>query len=244
MFPFLANAVSYTFSVFSLLCIKTAFQEERVVAALPLWVKIKEGLSWLWNQPLIRFMTILASGFNLITAGQVLLVIVLAQHLHATSFAIGLIFAVGGMGGIVGAAVAAPIQKRFSFGQIIIVTCWMTALLWPLYGIAPNIVVLGMITAAILFVFPIYDATQFSYRMALIPDELQGRVNSVFRLIAFAGQPLGVAFTGILLQTVKAIPAVLIISLGFIALALATMLNSHVRHARSLAEMHQMDRVT
>ncbi len=236
-FPFLANAVSYTVSVISLLFIKTKFQRERVAAQRKLWVEIGEGLTWLWRQPLIRFMAVLTGGGNFLGAGTILIVIVLAQQQHASSFIIGLIFAIGGIGGILGALISTSIQKRFSFGRVIISAVWIWALLMALYAIAPNPLALGIIIAATLIVAPIYDVVQFSYRLALIPDELQGRVNSVFRLVAFGGQPLGLALTGILLQTIGAVPTVLVTSVGFILLALAATLNTHVRNARPLTEV-------
>lgn len=239
VFPFLADAVSYTVSVLSLFFIRTKFQEERVAKKQKLWENIQEGLLWLWNSPLIRFIAILTGGFNLLTAGRVLIIIVLAQHLHASSFAIGLIFATGAIGGILGAWIATFMQKRFQFGQVIISVCWTIGLLYPLYALAPNVIALGLVSAAIAIVFPSYDVVQFSYRSALIPDELQGRVNSVFRLIAYGGQPLGVALTGILLQTIRAVPTILIIAACFIILAIATTLNSHVRKARPLSEQNK-----
>ena len=55
MLPFLADAISYGASVGSLFFIRTKFQEERVNAPRNLWVEIREGLIWLWRQPLIRF---------------------------------------------------------------------------------------------------------------------------------------------------------------------------------------------
>jgi len=68
----------------------------------------------------------------------------------------------------------------------------------------------------------------------LIPDELQGRVNSVIRLIAFGGQPLGLALTGLLIQSVGVIQTVLIGSVGLVLLALAATVNKHVRSAEPL----------
>ena len=78
---------------------------------------------------------------------------------------------------------------------------------------------------------------QFSYRSAIIPDELQGRVNSVFRLIAFGGQPLGLALTGVLIQKVGVIQTVFMCAFGMFAFALAANLNTHVRNAQPLNEV-------
>lgn len=235
--PFLADAVSYLVSVLSLFFIRTKFQGERLAARRTLWVEIQEGLSWLWHQPIIRFMAILTGGNNLLSAGSILVIIVLAQHMHASPFTIGLIFAIGGIGGIVGAIIAPPLQRRISFGQAIIGTSWLFGLFTLLYVFAPNPLILGIITALLFTTGPTYNVFSVSYRLMLIPDELQGRVNSAFRLIAFCGQPLGLAVTGALLQSINAIPTVLIMAAGQIALALIATLNSHVRNAPAMAEM-------
>src|SRR5579859_4144038 len=60
--PFLTDAISYGASVLSLFFIKVKFQEERDPAPLHLWADIKEGLNWLWHQPLIRFLALLTGG--------------------------------------------------------------------------------------------------------------------------------------------------------------------------------------
>ena len=237
LLPFLTDAISYAVSVVSLFFIKAKFQKERTVARRSLWVEIYEGLTWLWHQRLIRFIAILTGGYNLIFAGFTLIVIVLAQNQHASSFVIGLIFAIGGVGAILGAIVATPIQRRFSFAQVIIGTTWLSALLVPFFAIAPNVVVLGLLLAVSFSTGPIYNVVQMSYRMAIIPDELQGRVNSMFRLIAFGGQPLGLALTGILIQRFGVVVTILVCAIGMVGFAIAATVNTHIRGARPIAEV-------
>ncbi|MHB8597610.1 MAG: hypothetical protein ACYDER_12455 [Ktedonobacteraceae bacterium] len=72
---------------------------------------------------------------------------------------------------------------------------------------------------------------QYSYRVTLIPDEMQGRVNSVFRLVAFGLQSLGLALTGILLQRFGPVLSIVIFLIFLLIQAIATTLNPHVRHA-------------
>jgi predicted MFS family arabinose efflux permease len=193
---------------------------------------IKEGLVWLWHHPLIRFIAFLTGCVNLlITSSVVLIVIVVAQHLHASSFTIGMLLSIGGAGGIIGALIGPVIQKRWRFGQVMIAIACLRAILWPLIAVVPNLAVLALVIAIFSPLGPIYDVVQFSYRMALIPDVLQGRVNSVFRLIAFGGQPLGLALAGLLLQTIQAVPTILIIGGCLVLLAVSTISNPHVRSA-------------
>lgn len=241
--PFLADAISYVASVLSLFLTKTSFQEKREEEHRKLWIEIHEGLSWLWHHPLIRFIALLTGGGNLISAGYTLIIIVLAQQMHASSFTIGLIFTIGGIGGILGAVIGPALQKRFRFGAVIITTSWMFALAWPLYAIAPNVVVIGIISAISFVGGPIYNVVQFSYRSALIPDQLQGRVNSVFRLIAFGGQPLGLALTGLLIQDLGVIQTILIFSAVEILLALSATVNRHVRNAKPITQISANERI-
>jgi MFS family permease len=235
--PFLGDAVSYAASVLSLLFIRARFQGERTAIRRRLWREIGEGLAWLWRQPLIRFIALLTGMFNLTGAGFILIIILLAQRVHATPLATGLIFTIGGIGGIVGAVVASPIQKRLRFGPVIVATSYLWAVVWVAYIFAPDIWAMGIITAVFFVLNPIYNVTQLSYRLALIPDALQGRVNSVFRLLAFGGQPLGFALTGVALQRLG--PLVTVAAIGAVQLVMATLtaLNPHVRHARPIEEL-------
>ncbi|HAT44374.1 MAG TPA: MFS transporter, partial [Ktedonobacter sp.] len=189
--PFLADGISYAASAFSLFFIKTKFQEERDAEPHKLWAEIGEGMSWLWHNPLVRFIAVLTFGLITPCSGYVLIIIILARDLHATNVITGLIFAGGGIGSVVGALLVVPLQKRFSFGQLMIGTAWLWVLGWLLYAFALNPWILLAANVVSFIVVPIYMMVQFSYRLALIPDRLQGRVNSVFRLIAFGSQPIG-----------------------------------------------------
>jgi hypothetical protein len=55
-------------------------------------------------------------------------------------------------------------------------------------------------------------AHQYSYRLTVIPDVLQGRVNSVFKLVAFGGEPISLALTGFLLRVVGPVTTVIVIT--------------------------------
>jgi MFS family permease len=243
--PFLFDAISYAGSVISLLFIKTTFQGERTKVDRNLRREIGEGLRWLWGHPLIRYMAFLTGGSNFVFAGIDLILIVLAQNLlgvPGTEVAeigpeIGLIFSIGAIGGIVGSVIGGQIQKRFTFGQVIIGVMWFQVLIFPLFAVAPHIIVLGIIAAVSFMTSPVYNVVQFSYRISIIPEQLQGRVNSTFRLVAFGFQPIGAALCGILLQWVGILPTLAFYSLVLISLAVLTTANSHVRSARPITEI-------
>lgn len=229
--PFLADAISYTVSVLTLSLIRVPFQEQRQASRRRLLVEIREGLSWLWNQPVLRFMAILTGGLNFMSAGLLPVLVVLVKQAHGSSLLYGTILTIGGIGAIVGSLLGAPLQKRFRLGPLVVCILWANAILWPLYALAPNPWLLGVISACIFFWGPIFNVAQLSYRLALIPDQLQGRVNSVYRLLAFGFQPLGWALTGVALQWLQAVPTIFLLSAVGLLLAILASINPHVINA-------------
>ena len=231
--PFLADAVSYVVSVVALLFIRTPLQGERSAPREPMAREIRAGLSWLWRQPTIRTLAILSGLINVVAPeANALLIIVLAQRQHASSSVIGLIFAGMGVGYIVGSLLVALIRRYVSFRVIMVVSCWLYALCWGCYifGVG-SLVALAVVSALFAVNDPLYDITQFSYRMALIPDELQGRVNSVYRMIARATPPLGLALTGVLLQRLGGLTTIALLGLFPLAMALLATTSRAIRAA-------------
>lgn len=235
--PFVADAASFLVSSLSLMFIKTKFRLPKPSPVGDLRAEIVEGLGWLWRHPLIRYMAFLTGSLNLVNAGTMLILIVLAKQLGASEIEIGLIFSIGGIGGIVGSLIGGQIQRRFSFGQVIVFVMWVNAALFPLYALVPAYLLLGVVAALMYVLTPIYNVVQFSYRLALIPDALQGRVNSAFRLLAFGFMPVGAALSGFLLEQIGAILTVILFTLWYTLLAILTTFNRHVREARPIGQV-------
>ncbi|MBA2392536.1 MAG: MFS transporter [Ktedonobacteraceae bacterium] len=231
LLPFLADAISYTFSIISLLFIRVPFQKERVDQQQNLWIEVRDGLSWLWHHRLIRFTALVTGGLVISSIGYTLIVIIIAQSQHASSFTIGLLFASGGAGSVIGAFLVAPLMKRFGFAYVMIASTWIWALSWLLFAFAFNPLLLGIANGLSYTIVPIFLVSQFSYRLALIPDALQGRVNSVFRLIAFGGQPIGLVLTGLLLQAIGPLATILVLFVPQLGLAILVTVNKDVRAA-------------
>lgn len=234
LLPFAVDAGSYAVAGLSLVAVRSPLQGVRDAARRSMRAEIGEGLVWLWRHPLIRFMAFLTGSLNISTTGFVLIIVVLAKEQGVSSALIGTIFAVSGVAGILGAFIGASIQRRFSFGRAIVGVTWYVALTYALYAVAGTPALLMVVVGLQMLLSPTYDIVQYTYRIAVIPDALQGRVNSVFRLISWGVRPLGFALTGLLLERAGGVTTVLIIS-GWLALvALVTTFNRHVREAPAL----------
>ena len=84
--PFVADAVSYTFSTLSLLLMRTRFQEQREPTAR---TDLREGLTFFWRMPFLRTTVGMIAASNFAAAGVPLAVIVLARDHGISSAGIG-----------------------------------------------------------------------------------------------------------------------------------------------------------
>lgn len=232
--PFVVDAGSYAVSSVSLAAVRTPLPGAPA-AARSLRTEVAEGVRWLWDHPLIRLMAILTGMLNLSGRGFALIVVVLARGQGASPAEIGAIFAAGGVAGVIGALAAPFVQRRLSFGRAIVgqILVTATAILLLVLATTPLRVTAALVLVEL--VGPLYDTVQQSYRMALIPEGLQGRVTSVFRMFAQGMGPFGLALTGVLLDRAGG-PTTALACAGLMALlGLVTARNSHVRNAPLLA---------
>ncbi|MFL5666924.1 MAG: hypothetical protein ACJ8BW_37100, partial [Ktedonobacteraceae bacterium] len=180
---------------------------------------------------------LLSGASALGVAGGTLIVILLAQQQHASAAIIGLIFAAGGVGAIIGSLVAPLVQKRVTVGQSILLVRWIFCVLLLLYVFKPSVLVLGLIEFGFGVADPFEDVPFFSYRHALIPDELKGRVISVCRLFPGIIRSLGLALTGVLIQQMGVMAAILFSFGIWLVMTIAITFNKHIRKAGRLAEL-------
>jgi len=230
--PFLADALSYIVSVCSLLFITTTFQQERGKAPLPLLREMRQGLTWLWHQPTIVSLAVITSGLNLVFPSSALIVLVLASSQQVPPALLGMIFALGGGGYTLGDLLGGPLQRWLRLGTINLGVCWLFVLLWPLFAVASNPLLDASILLGLSLLRPLHGVVQVSYRLAVVPDELQGRVSSIYHLVALSSEPVGLALTGVLIERLGVARTILLAGVGLLILALAMTLNPHIRKMR------------
>ena len=231
--PFAVDAASYAAASASVAAVRMPLPGTPG-AARSIREGVAEGVRWLWNRPLIRYMAFLTGMLNFSGQGVTLIAMVLVRGQGGSPTEVGAIFAAGGVDGLLGALAAPFVQRRLSFGQAIVGRIWCSSAAILLLSIAstPLLVLLALVLWNL--VGPLYDTVQQSYRMALVPDQLQGRVTGVFRMFAQGMGPFGLALTGVLLDRVGGAATALTCGSLMALLALVTMRNPHVRSALPL----------
>ncbi len=176
--------------------------------------ELREGLDAVFGSPVIRRTVGCTAtsnlGTNMVFAVEL---IFLYRRLGLSPGLVGLVFALGSVGGILGAASASTLARWFGVGRTIIVSITVGALGFfalPLSLVGPTLPIL--ITGYFLsqVATPVYNITQVSLRQAITPDRVQGRMNATVRTVVWGTIPLGAFIGGILGSTIGVIPTILI----------------------------------
>ncbi len=235
--PFLADAVSYAFSTGTLLAMRTPFQEEREEGETAgVLTQIREGLAWLWGHAFLRTCALLFVGGNFLFGALELVLIVAAKRQGLSSAAIGGLVAATGGFSLFGSIAAPRFLRLLPMRAVLVLSAWL-ALGLVAFVIEPNVFVLVAGTAPLIFFNPTVNSMVIGYRVALVPDRLQGRVNSVARSLALLAYPLGPVVAGLLLASYSARATAAFVLAGFVILAIATTVNRSIRGAPSFDEV-------
>ena len=200
--------------------------------------ELSEGLRYVFGHRYLRWIAASTATFNFCgnVMGAIMLVYAV-RSLHLTPGQIGLIFAIGNVGYLVGALTSNRIAARLGIGPTIVVgaAMGMAALLVPLAPVTGPIPFLIASQAIIGFGLPVYNVTQVSYRQAITPERLQGRMNSVMRFIVWGVIPLGNLLGGVIATTIDLRAAIWVGAIGM-SLAVLPVLLSPVRTLRYVPE--------
>jgi len=237
--PFLVHAVLYVFSAFALLAMRTPFQEEREVDRSPLRSQLAEGFRFLWDHPFLRTCALLFGLANFIGPGVLLAIVVIGKDQGLTSGEVGLLLSAFGACVLVGAFLSPLVRRRLPVRGVLLLELW-TWVGCGLFLVWPNVYVL---TASILptaLAIPSTDSVVHSYRLAMTPDRLLGRVGSVWTTIALVIAPLGPLAAGLMLDSVSERATIAVFAAFGLVLALWGTLSASIRAAPSLDELVEL----
>jgi transmembrane secretion effector len=229
--PFIVDAVSYLVSAVSLLFLRTPLQEPRDPTPVRLLAEIAEGVRALWALTFVRASALAVAAANLIWSGLNIVLVVRAQEHGASPASIGVLFALMGVGGLLGSFAAPAIGRRFSVPVIVIGAFWVEAVLVASFALTYDPYVLGVLAAIAMFPAPAWNAVVVGARLTLTPDRLRGRVNSGARLLSGSMLPLGALAGGLLAGAVGTTTTLLVFAAWQALVAAATLSARSLRHA-------------
>jgi predicted MFS family arabinose efflux permease len=162
---------------------------------------IREGISWTWNHPPVRTLTLVILTFN-VTWGAAWSVLVLyaSERLGLGAVGFGLLTSVVAVGGLLGTLSYDWLERHARLASLMRI-CLLTETFTHL-GLA--VTTTWWVAAAIMFVFGAYafvwGTLSAAVRMRAVPTRLQGRVGSVYYLAVYGGILAGQAVGGAIAQ--------------------------------------------
>nr|QEO74595.1 major facilitator transporter [uncultured bacterium] len=219
--PFLADAVSHAVAFVALLFLRPPARTVRPSPVGHLGREIADGLRWVWAHRHIRATALCAVVLNLFFSAYYLVVIILAQSRGVPAGQIGVMAAMLGVGGIVGALIAPYLHRAMGPYLSIAGVFWALTALTPLALFARDGYVMGALFFAMALLPPTANTTIVTRQLLHTPDELRGRMSSVLGLITGVAAGVGPVAGGLLMEAIPGRPAVLVCAGG---IALATVL--------------------
>jgi MFS family permease len=162
----------------------------------PMRTAIADGLRWLTRHRLLRTLAVLL-GVNTFCGqlGNATLVLLATQTLHLTARGYGLLLAGAAIGSLLGGLVNARVVTRIGALPALLTALATNVVIFVGIGLSPTAIVLGALLATNGFVTTLWNIVTVSLRQQIVPSELLGRVNSVYKMLGWGLIPLG-ALTG------------------------------------------------
>ena len=197
--PFGINAASFALAAGLIALIRTESPpKKKKTPEAQLRREILEGLTWLWRQPVLRTLAMMAGATNLVTFGIIAIFVLFVQdELGLDDTGYGVLLATLGVGGLIGATFAARIVARIGPGTAAQATVVIGAILTLVIGTTSSPWVAGTALFTYGLSITLWNVVSVSLRQTITPDELRGRVAGASRLVTWGAQPVGAALGGL-----------------------------------------------
>ncbi|MEU7480997.1 MFS transporter [Lentzea sp. NPDC042327] len=240
----LATGVGYLSSAFFLFRISAVEPVPHRHATPDLRREVMEGLRFVFGNVNLRAIVACTGTSNFFHGVQnAVLVLFLLNVAGLSEGTAGLVLSAGGVGGVAGAAVAFRLGTVFGQARMI----WLVPVLtWPFTLALPFVsggwgLVLPMVGLAIsVFGVVVYNVGQVSYRQAICPDHLLGRMNASIRWVVWGATPLGALTGGALGSWIGVVPTLWVSLVGAV-LGMVWLLVSPLRSMRDLPAATSVD---
>jgi MFS family permease len=202
--PFLLNAAALAGAVWLVLGLKGGYRP--ATPSLGNWrAEIAEGVRFLRETPFLLVLACITGGWNLFASMvTIALVLHVQENLGLGPTAFGLVLAGGAAGGILGGLTGEHVVRRLGQGRT---AQWMLTASVPSFlaiAFAPGPVTLFLALAFFEYTGLVWNVVSVTFRQRRIPDRLLGRVNSLYRLMAWGMIPLGLVLSGLVVRAGEA----------------------------------------
>ena len=197
----LVDACTYLWSALWLRSIRAA-EEPPVVERRRMWPEVREGLAVVFGHPVLRAIGCHGFTFALFQSAHLAVVVVfLVRDLHLTPAVIGLLGSTGLCGAVSAALLTGRLTAWLGGARLMWVSgiaCGVTFPLFPLTTPGWGLVAYVVATFGTSFGIICLSVLVVSYRQAVCPPHVLGRVNATSHVLVWGAIPLGSLLGGVL----------------------------------------------
>ncbi|MBP2336954.1 MFS family permease [Saccharothrix coeruleofusca] len=212
--PFLVDLLTHCAAFLALLFLRVPPSPRGPSAERHFLREIGEGLRWVWRHREVRATAACAVVLNLFFTAFYVVVIVLAEQRGVAKAEIGVMAAMLGVGGVLGALAAPRLHRVLGPHKSIAAVFWAVTLLTPLAAPVHDGYLLGALFAGMAFLAPTANTTISTHQLLLTPDQLRGRLSGVLAVVVGTAGAAGPLVGGALTQLLPAHQAVLVCAAG------------------------------
>jgi MFS family permease len=227
--PFAVNVVTHTVSFILLLFLRIPPRAARPKPERHLGHEITAGFRWMWQHRRVRVIGLFAVFLNLFFSAYFIVIIVVAQAKGVPPGELGIMAAMFGVGGVLGALAAPYLLRMLSPYVSIIAVFWVLTALTPMAILTSNSYLLGALFGGMAFLAPTADTTISTHQLLLTPDEMRGRMSAVMGVVIGAASVVGPALGGVLMELVPGNEAILVCAAGIGTVTLLATLSPTLR---------------
>jgi hypothetical protein len=165
--------------------------------------RARAGLIYVWRHPLLRSITLITAGMNVVWAAWAAIFVLYAvepAYLGLSAGTYGLVLTAMAIGGLAASGVVGAAQRRLGAWNVMLVDCVGTVLL-----VAPAALGLGVVPIVVGLVVAgagssVWRVLVASLRQNVTPASMLGRVYAGSRMVSWGALPVGAASAGALAE--------------------------------------------
>jgi MFS family permease len=181
--PFAGDAVSFGCIAVATACIRTPLDPAPATAPRePLRRSITAGMRFIFSLPLLRTIALWGTAVNGISAGMLLLIIVLARAHGGTPAIIGLLLSVNAAAGMIASMVAGRLIAVAGGRALALLASWLLPASIVVMALAPSLWLIGACGAVTTLMAAPVNIAFAAYAAQVTPDHLQAQAGNAMRL--------------------------------------------------------------
>lgn len=196
--PFSFNALAFGLAAF---CVWSIAFPPRIaqISRTSFLADLMGGVRWIVAHRTILQLAIMLGLINALhMATETILVLYAQEVLGLGAVGFGLLLTAGALGGVAGGLICPAVAARFGPRNSLL----LALAIMPLTYVAMALTETVFVAAAALFISMLagllWNVVTVSYRQRVIPDEILGRVNSIYRFFGWGMMPIGALAGGAL----------------------------------------------